>query len=147
MVVSMLVAGIGLVLAGLLAIGFGIPVKEFSFGNTLILTGVMGACSGAIMLALAMAVRELKTIARRLGAGMPEPRGEITVRPVLQPGATRDTVPDGGMLFSRDNGPAAPSAEPPPPPPWQDEAGSRDRPPAPEPEPAEAPPPPPKERK
>ena len=139
MMVVMLVAGIGLVLAGLLAIGLGIPVKEFSFGNTLILTGVMAVCSGAIMLALWMAVRELKNIARRLGAGMPEPRGGITVRPVLPPGATREAAPgDGGMLFSRDD-PAAANAEPPVPPaqpPWQDEAGSRDRPP--EPEPAEA---------
>ena len=139
MMVVMLVAGIGLVLAGLLAIGLGIPVKEFSFGNTLILTGVMAVCSGAIMLALWMAVRELKNIARRLGAGMPEPRGEVTVRPVLPPGATREAAPgDGGMLFSRDD-PAAANAEPPvppAPPPWQDEAGSRDRPP--EPEPAEA---------
>jgi hypothetical protein len=139
MMVVMLVAGIGLVLAGLLAIGLGIPVKEFSFGNTLILTGVMAVCSGAIMLALWMAVRELKNIARRLGAGLPEPRGEITVRPVLPPGATREAAPgDGGMLFSRDE-PAAANAEPPvppAPPPWQDEAGSRDRPP--EPEPAEA---------
>src|SRR5258708_32591635 len=93
MVVGMLVAGIGLVLAGLLAIGFGIPVKEFSFGNTLILTGVMAVCSGAIMLALAMAVRELKTIARRLGAGLPEPRGEVTARPGLPPGAGGDAAP------------------------------------------------------
>src|SRR5258707_6951380 len=137
MVVGMLVVGIGLVLAGLLAVGFGIPVKEFSFGNTLILTGVMAVCSGAIMLALAMAVRELKTIARRLGAGLPEPRGEVTVRPVLPPGAVRDAAPgDGGMLFGRDEMAAA-SAEPPTPPPWQDEAGSRDRPP--EAQPAEPP--------
>src|SRR5882724_10444110 len=139
MVVGMLVAGICLVLAGLLAIGFGIPVKEFSFGNTLILAGAMAACTGAIMLALAMAVRELKTIARRLGAGLPEPRGEVTVRPVLPPGAVRDAAPgDGGMLFSRDD-PAGAGAEPPPPPPWQDEAGARDRPLEQEPEPAEPP--------
>ena len=139
MVVGMLVAGICLVLAGLLAIGFGIPVKEFSFGNTLILIGAMAACTGAIMLALAMAVRELKTIARRLGAGLPEPRGEVTVRPVLPPGAARDAAPgDGGMLFSRDD-PAGAGAEPPPPPPWQDEAGARDRPLEQEPEPAEPP--------
>lgn len=135
MTIGVLVAGIGLVLAGLLAIGFGIPVKEFSFGNTLILIGAMSVCSGMIMLALWTAVRELKIIARRLGAGLPEPRGEITVRPVLPPGATRDAAPgDGGMLFRRDE-PATAGAEPPPPPPWQDEAGSRDRPP--EPEPAE----------
>ena len=42
------------------------------------------------------AIRELKTIARRLGAGMPEPRGEITVRPVLPPGAVRDLAPEAG---------------------------------------------------
>ena len=41
MTIGVLVAGLCLVLAGMLAIGFGIPVKEFSFGNTLILTGVM----------------------------------------------------------------------------------------------------------
>ena len=74
MMVGMLVAGIGLVLAGLLAIGFGIPIKEFSIGNTLILTGVIGVCTGAIMLGLWMAVRELKNIARRLGAGVPSAR-------------------------------------------------------------------------
>jgi hypothetical protein len=136
MMVGLLVAAIGLVLAGLLAIGLGVPVKEFSFGNTLILIGAMGVCSGAIMLALGMAIRELKTIARRLGAGLPEQRGEITVRPVLPPGAVRDAAPgEGGMLFSRDE-PAAAGAEPPPPPPWQDGAGSHDRPLAPEPEPA-----------
>ena len=33
MMFVMLVAGIGLVLAGLLAIGFGIPIKEFSTGT------------------------------------------------------------------------------------------------------------------
>lgn len=132
MTIGVLVAGICLVLAGVLAIGFGIPVKEFSFGNTLILIGAMGVCSGAIMLALAMAVRELKIIARRLGAGLPEPHGEITVRPVLPAGAARDAAPsEGGMLFSRDE---PGGTEPPPPPPWQDEA-SRDHPP--EPEPAE----------
>jgi hypothetical protein len=135
MTIGVLVAGLGLVLAGLLAIGFGIPVKEFSFGNTLMLIGAMGVCTGAIMIALGIAIRELKTIGRRLGAGMPEPRGEITVRPVLPPGAALPG--DAGTLFSRDQ-PAAASGEPPPPP-WQDET-SRDRPPAlaPEPEPAEA---------
>ena len=69
MMVGMLVAAIGLVLAGLLAIGFGIPVKEFSVGNTLILCGVIGVCTGAIMFGLWMAVRELKNVAYRLGAG------------------------------------------------------------------------------
>ena len=55
MTIGVLVAGLGLVLAGLLAIGFGIPVKEFSFGNTLMLIGAMGVCTGAIMIAPAQA--------------------------------------------------------------------------------------------
>jgi len=57
------VAGIGVILAGLLAIGFGIPVKEFGFGNTLILTGTIVACTGLVMLSLVAVVRELKRFA------------------------------------------------------------------------------------
>jgi len=131
MTVGMLVAGIGLVLAGLLAIGYGISVKEFSVGNTLIQSGVIGACTGALMFGLWMAVRELKKIALRLGAGVAQPRGEVTVRPVLPPGLTREAAPggDAGFPFNRDQQAAenAGSAEPavPSAPPWQDEAASR----------------------
>jgi hypothetical protein len=50
MMVLLLIAGIGFLLAGVLTIGFGIPVKEFSFGKTLILTGTVAACTGLIML-------------------------------------------------------------------------------------------------
>jgi hypothetical protein len=144
MMVGMLVAGIGLVLAGLLAIGFGVPVKEFSFGNTLILTGVIGVCTGAIMFGLSMAVRELQNIARRLGGGIPQPRGEIAVRPVLPPGLSREPASgEASFPFNREAAEnaggvesAAPSA-----PPWQDEGAARDRQRGdapPEPEPAEA---------
>src|SRR4029450_11754137 len=95
MMFVMLVAGIGLVLAGLLAIGFGIPIKEFSTGNTLIIAGVIGFCTGGIMFGLWMTVRELRNIARRLGAGVPEARGEAMMRPVLPVAATRDSAPAG----------------------------------------------------
>jgi hypothetical protein len=125
----MLVAGIGLVLAGLLAIGFGIPIKEFSTGNTLIIAGVIGFCTGTIMLGLWMTVRELKNIARRLSAGVPEARGEAEVRPVAA------TPADGGFMAAEQPGgsgpfsPAAPPAfSPAPLPPWQNEAVLRDHP-------------------
>jgi hypothetical protein len=131
MMVVMLVAGFGFVLAGLLAIGFGIPVKEFSFGNTLILTGVTGVCTGAIMLGLWIAVRELKSIARRLGSGISaEPYAEVAVQPLAPAGAPRPPVPgEGGFPFNRDE-PAAEQAgrAEPSPPPWHEEASSRDRP-------------------
>ena len=111
MTVVWLIAGIGCLLAGLLAIGFGIPVKEFSFGNTLILTGTVAACTGMIMLGLWMVVRELKNIAWRLGPAV----------------ATENE----GLLFSPDQPAAenAGNAEPSAPssPPWHEDAASRDR--------------------
>jgi hypothetical protein len=127
MVAVLLIAGIGFLLAGLLAIGFGIPVKEFSFGNTLILTGAVAACTGMIMFGLWMVVRELKNIARRLGPGVPR---ELPT--ALGAAQGNQAAEDGGFLFSRDQ-PApehAGSAEPaaPSPLPWYDEAASRDRP-------------------
>jgi hypothetical protein len=123
MMVALLVAGIGLVVAGLLAVGFGIPVKEFSFGNTLILTGVVGFCTGAIMIALWAATRELKNIARRLAGGGPAARGEVSVRPVLPPGVAR-TPADAGPAFGQPAAEAAGTA----PPPWQEDGASHDHP-------------------
>jgi hypothetical protein len=129
MVAVLLIGGIGFLLAGLLAIGFGIPVKEFSFGNTLILTGAIVACTGVMMLALWIVVRELKTIARQRDLGMP---AGSRVGSALPPStALGDQAPeDGGFLFDSDQpavehgGIVKPAAQPPP---WLEEAGSRDR--------------------
>lgn len=59
MMSAMLAAGALAVLAGLGAIAWGIPVKEFSVGNTLILSGTLGVCSGLLMLGLAAVLAEL----------------------------------------------------------------------------------------
>ena len=130
--VVMLVVGIGLILAGLLAVGFGIPVKEFSFGNTLILTGAMAGCTGFVMLGLWMAVMELKAVARRLGAGIPAgPGAEAALQPAVPTaGARGQPQGDGGFLITRDQATAEHAAGPQPasaaaPPPWHDEAASR----------------------
>ncbi len=145
---AMLVVGIGLVLAGMLAIGFGIPIKEFSTGNTLIIAGVMGVCSGVILLGLWAVVRELKNIARRIGGAAVELH-EFAVRPVLPAGAMREPAPgEGALSFNQPAGhPTGSPAPSVPPPPWQDEAVLRDHP-MPEPEPADmAPPPAPKPKR
>lgn len=131
--IGMLVSGVGLILAGLLAIGYGIQYKEFSVGSTLILAGVVGACTGILMFGLWAAVRELRNIARRLGAGLAmEPAGAIDHPAIAAaPG-------DGGFLFSRDqavagsassasSAPAIPPSQSPATPPWHEEAASRDR--------------------
>jgi hypothetical protein len=134
MMFVMLVAAIGLVLTGLLAIAYGIGV-QLSTGNTLIIAGVIGVCTGAIMLALWMTVRELKNIGRRLSAGVPEARGEAMGRPVLAGAATRDSAPAGGDFLAAEqpggSGPFSPAAAPfapAPLPPWQNEAVLRDHP-------------------
>jgi hypothetical protein len=74
-----LIAGIGVLLAGLMAIAYGIPIKEFGFGNTLIVTGALGACTGVMMLVLWIIVRELKKGGAGLGrAGQREAARGIT---------------------------------------------------------------------
>jgi hypothetical protein len=120
----MLVAGIGCLLAGLLAIGFGIPVKEFSFGNTLIITGVVATCTGLVILGLWVVVRELKIIALQLGAGEILDGVGTALQPTAATSPPRHQTPEGGgFLFSRDQ-PAAEGADGAPAP-WQDEAAAR----------------------
>jgi hypothetical protein len=142
MMIVMLVAGIGCLLAGLLAIGFGIPVQEFSFGNTLILSGAVTACTGLIILGLWVVVGELRNIAQRLGPGVPlDLTGAAATR-----AASRNQAPDsGGFPFNRDQpapedaGHAEADAPPAAPAPWLEEAVARTRAEAPPvPEPAEA---------
>jgi hypothetical protein len=132
MMAALLVAGIGLVLVGLLGIVFGIPVKEFSFGNTLILAGVVVACTGMLMLAFWMIVRELRRIAQFLSSGVPATaRAGTSSKSAAAP---RDRGPESdGFPFGReqpiaegaadDADPAGTST----PPPWQEEAVARDR--------------------
>jgi len=119
---AMLIAGAVAVLAGLGAIALGIPVKEFSFGNTMILSGTIGVCTGLILLGLSAVLGELKVIAHRLRlqvAGEPgskpldlpgdsEPRRATDVAPPLE-----DMWREGGSSRGR----AARQSEPVSPPP------------------------------
>jgi hypothetical protein len=93
MMIVVLIAGVGVLLAGLLAIVFGIPIKEFGFGNTLIVTGVVGACTGMMMLVLWVVVRELKNIAR----GLAQERS-VEARPGHMSGAA-EGADDTDFLF------------------------------------------------
>ena len=120
MMLVMLVVGITCFLVGLLAIGFGIPVQEFSFGNTLILAGAIAGCTGLVILSLWVVLRELKNIAQRLG--LAETLDETTPQPTVV--SARHQPPEGaGFLFSRDQS-ATERAETGPAP-WQDEAAAR----------------------
>ena len=59
MIVALQIVGIVAVLVGLVTIGVGIPVKEFSFGNTLIVAGTVGMCTGLILLGLSVVATEI----------------------------------------------------------------------------------------
>lgn len=109
----LLIAGIAVILAGLAAVGFGIPVKEFGFGNTLILTGTIGFCTGLILIGLAQVLRELRIVARRPDVSddarkplpkreMPLPSDDDETETDHQP----PSAPERGPLFSRDQQPA-----------------------------------------
>jgi hypothetical protein len=69
MLMVLLGAGIGLLLAGLGALGYGFLYNEFGFGNTLVIAGAVSSCSGLLMLGLWTVARQLQDIARRLGSG------------------------------------------------------------------------------
>jgi hypothetical protein len=122
MMIMLLIAGIAVLAAGLLAIAFGIPVKEFSFGNTLILAGAAAACTGVIMLGLAVVVRELQNIARRLGPANPREVARVKSEPQLPVAAANQPAPETPEG-------AEPALKQPrsPAPPWQEEVAARDR--------------------
>ena len=149
---AMLIAGIAAIVGGLAAVAYGIPVKEFNFGNTMIFVGAMVGCTGMVMVGLSVVVGELKTIGRRLAARPPaEPR--TGTRPGLPPPSSAPArAAEGAFLFSRDDPaaletdqlePAAPPISQLPPlpplppiapvpsipsaPPWQEDNGVRDR--------------------
>jgi hypothetical protein len=141
MTIALLVAGIGLLLAGLLTVGYGI-LLDLSLGNTLIFAGTVIACTGVIVLGIWIVVRELKHIAGQLGLGIPTTSRAATV--AASATLDRQAPENAGFPFGQDQ-PApehADHAAPPPlssaPAPWQEEAAARDRgrndaPPAPEP--------------
>ena len=130
---GLLVAGIGVLVAGLLAIGFGIQDKEFEVGKTLIIAGAVAAGTGVITLGLWVLVRELKDIAGRLGPA------RLPIKNEQKSPATAEAKPadppsgNDGALFSGDRpaqenaGGADSTAQPSSPAPWQDDASARDR--------------------
>jgi hypothetical protein len=84
---------------GMFTIGFGIPINEFSFGNTLIIAGTVSVTGGLILIGIAAAVRELRRIADLVAGRTPMRRPE-PVDPLAPgvglrngPGLARGTIP------------------------------------------------------
>jgi len=125
MMIQLMVAGIGLILIGLGTIGYGIPVKEFGFGNTLILAGAIASCTGVIVLALHAAVRELTVAlgARERGPAPPVTALKRSAPPAFEPAPPVESSAGDDLPPVRDRIPADPlviGAESAPP--WQQDA-------------------------
>jgi hypothetical protein len=67
--IALLITGAAVFCAGILVVIFGMPIKEFSFGHTLILAGAIVACTGLLLMGLYLIGRELRNLSRRLEAG------------------------------------------------------------------------------
>jgi hypothetical protein len=92
MSVLLYVLGALCVVGGSAAILFGIPVKEFSFGDTLIGSGVTALVGGLILIGLGAAVAQLQRIAEFLGA-RPLARAGQPVEPAVRLGSGTGRVP------------------------------------------------------
>jgi hypothetical protein len=70
---SGLLFGVGAfaVMVGAVMIGFGIPINEFSFGNTLILAGATTLVGGLIVVGLGVVVAQLQRLAETLATRAP----------------------------------------------------------------------------
>jgi hypothetical protein len=86
MSVLLYIAGAIAIMAGAAMIGFGIPINEFSFGNTLIVSGVIVFMGGLVIIALGVLASRLHRILEALAT-----------RPALRPSDTapmRTPAPD-----------------------------------------------------
>jgi hypothetical protein len=85
---SIMLSLLGIVIAavGIAAIGFGIPINEFTLGTTLIVSGVSALTGGLILIGLAAVVAELG----RLGEAV---RARIAVRPEARPAEAAEVEP------------------------------------------------------
>ena len=108
MSVVLFVIGVIAALLGAGMFAYGIPVKEFSFGNTLIIAGTTSAVGGLVIIAIGVAVGHLQHIAEILATRPP-------VRP-SQPLEAFEPPAETG---------AAPSRIPFPPPPKSERAAQR----------------------
>jgi len=100
------------VMIGAATIAFGMPINEFSFGNTLIVSGTTIGSAGLVVIALAAAVAQLQRVAQALAEHAPQahPTDTFEAPPAHPfPPKTRPAAPPAPPAFE-------PHAFEPPPP-------------------------------
>ena len=102
------------VIAGVLMAGFGIPVSEFSFGNTLIGAGATTAMGGLIVIGLGAVVSKLQQISDSLATQAPvQPiRPLEAYEPAIGARAAPAPVPAPAAITGRISFPTRPKPEP-----------------------------------
>jgi hypothetical protein len=95
-----LLYGIGafVLFAGLVMIGFGVPINEFSFGNTLISAGTTAVVGGLILIGLGVVAGQLRRVAEALNAQAPA-RPSQPSDAVENIGESRPALSQGRMAF------------------------------------------------
>lgn len=138
--IALLIGGTVVLCIGLLTVVFGIPIKEFSFGNTMILAGAVVSCTGLVLIGLYFIGREFRNLTRRLEAGVPVAAPAAPSREVEAVAPPKSLPSREDSLFTRDQprdrdefaeAPRHADAPPPPgsspPPAWQDHPLTRAR--------------------
>jgi hypothetical protein len=103
----MFIVGCIAIMAGAVMIAFGIPINEFSFGNTLIVAGTTLATGGLVVVGLSTVARQLDRLAEGQGSRVP-----------AQPGREAEafeTPTDARAAAARIPFPGRPAREPLPP--------------------------------
>src|SRR5262245_66576118 len=84
MAVLLFSVGTFALVAGLLMVGFGIPINKFSFGNTLISAGTTAAVGGLVIIGLGVVAGQVRRLAEAFA-------GRVSGRP-SQPLETPETT-------------------------------------------------------
>ena len=102
--------GIGVLalFSGLVMIGFGIPINEFSFGNTLIGAGTTAAVGGLIIIGLGVVAGQLRRLVELLPVSSSGRLSEPEEAPASTATAAARPIPSSGRVPF----PAKPKSEP-----------------------------------
>jgi hypothetical protein len=94
MSVILFIVGILVTGAGIVTIGFGIPINEFNLGNTLIVSGTIAFSTGLILIGLAAAVDQLAQVVKALRGRAPaRPQPQAAEQPAMRASPTQATAP------------------------------------------------------
>jgi hypothetical protein len=85
-------------MVGVGMVGYGIPINEFSFGNTLIIAGTTAAVGGLIIIGIAAAVGQLRRISETLATRTPV-RSSRPLEMFEPPAGSRATPMAGQIPF------------------------------------------------